>query len=529
MIENKNYFPTPDFIIEKMILKLKYKHRTKYILEPSAGSGNIIDHLKKWNHRFTIHAIESDQKLQSILKEKCQLIGHDFLTFNGPDKYDLIIANPPFDKGAEHLLKAIDIMYSGEIVFLLNAETLKNPYSKIRKVLKEKLNKLNANIEFIKHPFLFAERKTKVEIALVYIKIERKIEDDLFDGTNNKDINVYLGAEPEQKEITQKDSIRNQVADYERTLKIGTETLLNFYKNYYHISPFMNILIGKEYESSHNSLTDTMKLKLNEFIKELRKTYWRKILDFEKVKERMTIKKIDEFNVHLQQNEYMDFTEKNIHIFIMNLINNYENILIDAVLEIFDKMTINNAWHEDLHTKNIHYFNGWKTNKAYYVNKKVILPFYSSYGGAFYDTCFNRWKLDYKVKEQFNDIDKIAHYFSGRSEYYSIADSVSKAMEQGKTKNIESTYFFITVFKKGTAHFTFKDEDVLRRFNITACKGKNWLPEDYGRKEYNKMDKEEKKVVESFEEKKIYIKNTIDSKNLFQMKSLLQIEPPDYS
>ena len=34
----------------------------------------------------------------------------------------------------------------------------------------------------------------------------------------------------------------------------------------------------------------------------------------------------------------------------------------------------------------------------------------------------------------------------------------------------------------------FKDKDVLRRFNVTAAKGKKWLPEDYGFKPFDALE-----------------------------------------
>ena len=106
-------------------------------------------------------AIEIDENLQHIITgKKYRLIDSDFLSYSGVDKFDIIIANPPFDDGDKHLLKAIDIMYSGEIVFLLNAETLKNPHTNIRKELVKRLSELNVDIEYIQDAFKSAERKT---------------------------------------------------------------------------------------------------------------------------------------------------------------------------------------------------------------------------------------------------------------------------------------------------------------------------------------------------------------------------------
>jgi hypothetical protein len=47
-------------------------------------------------------------------------------------------------------------------------------------------------------------------------------------------------------------------------------------------------------------------------------------------------------------------------------------------------------------------------------------------------------------------------------------------------KNIETRYFTITFYLKGTAHLVFNDLDMLRRFNIFVSKKRGWLPSDYG-------------------------------------------------
>ena len=155
-----------------------------YILEPQAGQGNIVEYIREKLYGYkkpTIHAIEKDENLVAMLKGKdIPVIDRNFLTYNGLDKYDIIIANPPFSAGAPHLLKMIDIMYSGHIVCLLNAETLRNPCDNLRKSLIRKLTVLGADIEYRENCFLSAERTTKVEVAIVHIHIKRVIEDDLF-------------------------------------------------------------------------------------------------------------------------------------------------------------------------------------------------------------------------------------------------------------------------------------------------------------------------------------------------------------
>ncbi len=86
--------------------------------------------------------------------------------------------NPPFSNGDKHLLKALDMQKNGgQIVCLLNAETLKNPYTLIRADLVKRLEKHNASVEYIENAFVSSDRPTGVEIALVYVNIPINYED----------------------------------------------------------------------------------------------------------------------------------------------------------------------------------------------------------------------------------------------------------------------------------------------------------------------------------------------------------------
>jgi len=97
------------------------------------------------------------------------------MTYETMKHYDAVIMNPPFSIGDKFLLKAIDTQkdQGGFIVSLLGAETLKNPYSNIRKELLDKLEYYNADIEYIQDAFIDAERHTSVEIALIKIELPK--------------------------------------------------------------------------------------------------------------------------------------------------------------------------------------------------------------------------------------------------------------------------------------------------------------------------------------------------------------------
>ena len=513
MTDNKTYYPTPDALITKMLAKaFKGDREITTVLEPSAGQGHIAERVRDYGRTSygredkTVSCIEIDTRFQSILRGKgLKVIDSDFLAYAGTDRFDLIIANPPFDDGAEHLLKAIDIMYSGRIVFLLNAETLKNPFSNTRKLLVRRLEELGAEVEYIQNAFVQAERKTAVEVALVFIEITREVESDLFAGCDDMAGSHETRIEAD-KDIMSGSSITARVEMFNATLHEGLKTIEGYYRSFPKIGDFIVLTVGEpdRYRSDSGTLTMRVNEAINKFAVSLRKRYWQSVLDLEEVRKRMTQKKIDEFNQLIDDYSYMDFTESNIRQFILGLLGSYEDTMTEAVADVFDTMTTRHSWNPET-SKNIHYFDGWATNKAFYCNKKVIIPIRGrTYGNPFIGWQ-GRWDFHkHDLQTTTDDIDKVMNYFDASSEYLSIADAVEAAFKEGQTRGIESTYFKIDCFLKGTVHLTFRSEDIRRRFNVTACKHKKWLPQDYGKKRYSEMSEKERAVVESFEGKAAY-------------------------
>jgi hypothetical protein len=499
----------------------KIQGRPLKILEPSAGKGDIIERLtgqRDYNYHCSkfpsenVFAIEIDPTLQATLRGKhIKVIDSDFLAYTGPDKWDVIISNPPFDEGAKHLMKAIDIMYRGQIIFLLNAETIRNPHTKERKALLKRLNELGAKIEYHKSAFEEAERKTKVEVALVYIKIDRQVEDDLFAGAKDTAAKSREKVKGTHAVSTGK-TIEELVLEYNEIIRIGTDTIVAYYRNYNKVGGYLSLNDtndrNKHSHRSDDDLTAMLQASVNDLLVHVRTDFWRSTLKLDAVNKRMTSQKQKEFEHQLAERCHMDFTEHNIRTFILNIIGSYEQTLIEATLDLFDKFT-RHGYRDTLYEDNILHFNGWKTNSAFKVGKKVIMPLW----GGFWDASWKRWKVDYNVKQQLMDWDKVMNFFSGGENYLSICQALEMAFGRDgrdgdvQTRDIHSTYFKITVYKKNTIHITFKDQDILRRFNVVACRGKGWLPDDYCQKKYTDLSPEEKQVAESFDGKKTYEAN----------------------
>ena len=299
---NPDLFPTPEHLIRKMLSKVDFRNqKIKNILEPSAGLGHIIDYINKdmnKHNSYNISAIEIDNKCRNqLLLKNINVIDSDFLAYNGLEQFDLIISNPPFSDGDKHLHKAIDIMFSGQIVCLLNAETIKNPYSNSRKDLVSKLKKLNAKIEYIQDAFLDADRKTNVETALIYIEKYQNVETEIFNDMSSS-VDEFEDIKSDNA-IATKDNIHNIVQRYNQDKECITAQIMDFYKNYKKVSKYLTLaVVGEDIQRHSQSvkeetkdLTELMKNKLNYFATKLKRDYWLEAMQLKEISSKLTSKK----------------------------------------------------------------------------------------------------------------------------------------------------------------------------------------------------------------------------------------------
>jgi hypothetical protein len=138
-----DFYPTPARIARLMLAKISKEAQN--FLEPSAGKGDLAEVLRgsdsdrlygRTRNGCRVDCIESDPELAQILIGKgFPVVGYDWLTYPGVSFYDAIVMNPPFSAGDDHLLRAWEFLHDGEIVCLLNQETIDNPYTEKRQRL----------------------------------------------------------------------------------------------------------------------------------------------------------------------------------------------------------------------------------------------------------------------------------------------------------------------------------------------------------------------------------------------------------
>ena len=438
--------------------------RSKIILEPSAGKGDILDYIddKTFNSNHKIYCIEQSQELQAILRDKHhKLIDTDFLKHAPDFDYNLIVMNPPFDRADEHLLKAWDIMENGDIVCLLNEETINNPYSKKRELLKSIIDE-HGTVEYLGDCFATSERKTGVNVALV--RLLKKTEKNKFSFDDLKDREeIVFNDDFIENGIATRDVIENICIQYEQVKKDYIEMLK--YKN--KIRQYTANLTSSDWKLREEHGLEGSEDAFLDFVNDLKMKIWENIATKTKLEKYMTSKARSDFNSYLNEQGSLGITKDNIQSFISVIFQNRFMLLEKSIDEVFDMFT-------KYYDENRCHIEGWKTNDKWKVNKKVILPNCIELpwsGVGFY-------KANYSRYSEFTDIEKCMCYLTGKNfENIKQIEDTIKEISVGDSDWQDTEFFEIRCYKKGTIHLKFKDEWLWQEFNMRACEGKNWLPE----------------------------------------------------
>lgn len=521
-VDKEQFYPTPKKLATQLIQMLK-KPCGGLVLEPSAGTGALLDTFRELQrfHTYSYHCIEPDKIRRATLQGKdYTVVWDDFLTFDPVTPYSLILMNPPFFQGAKHLMKALQICApNGQIVCILNAETLKNPCTNVRKALLRELERQEAyEIQFVQNAFSAAEHPTSVEVALIYVRKKAATESCItFEHFKRKTVRIH-----------EKDSLDNSVAQYGEIPQLidiyraEVKSALALYKEFL---AFERISLKGQKEYSHgvfelkiNSVGDNAADDYEKILRKINYKYWYVLLYSKELSRLLTNKVQQEYASRLTEMSRYEFNERNILQMKEDLSCNLLQNIEDAIMNVWEEFTHRYSYAE--YGNNIHYYNGWKTNRAFACNKKIILPLYA------YSSWAGRFEPTYSVSGALSDIEKVMNYLDcGRTEAADMSMQLKMAEQAGKNRNIDTKYFTVTLYKKGTCHLVFKDLDLLKKFNLYAGRKFKWLPDDYGRKPYKHLNLEEKSIVDSFEGQESY-EETYRNQDFFlpQANSLLLLD-----
>lgn len=401
--------------------------------------------------KYMINCIEIDKDLCSVLNgKKYFTVNADFLEYNTFSSYDVILMNPPFADGDKHLLKALKLIENGgQCVCILNAETIKNPYTNWRQELVRKLTEYNADIEYIDNAFTGAENTTDVEIALIYVIIpEKTIDEDLLK-------NLLLGEEYEcqydefnENQVATNDIISNLITQYELEAKLGIKIIRDFYSMQKYIPKVKNsddiAMIGLSVVGCSDEVNTDLN-PINRFIRGLREKYWSLLFMSNEMGKLLTEEARNRYLSKLVEFRDYDFTFSNIKQLQIDMTQSLNKNIDEAILKQFDNFTYKYSMDRQ---SNVHYFNGWRTNSAFMIKSKVIVPMYGIYEGR-----WSYWSL-YKCKDYLEELEKIFTYLDGGK---TEGKTVNNRFADDDIKNyngdrINFKYFDVEFKKKGTIH-----------------------------------------------------------------------------
>lgn len=473
--DNTDFYPTPDNVIAQMMMGEDYMFKT--ILEPSAGSGNIVKWLQQTGD-CNVVACEKDVHLRKLLDGLCPLIGDDFfyLTAEQVSHVDYIVMNPPFSNGAEHIMHAWEIAPSGcTIIALCNSTnvnaTCYREYRKLQEVIK-----LNGCSESLGDVFSTSERKTHVDVSLVKLYKQADGEDefsDYFFSQEDED-----AANQNTKEgLMPYNVVRDLVNRYISAVKLF-DGVMAASSQINEIAKVDNNCLPIYFTAVTSGDRPTTVTR-EQYKKELQKYYWNVIF------RKLNLEKFATSQLHQQINRFVEkqsnvpFTMGNVYRLLNMVVQTTESRMRTALSEAFDLIC-------SLSAENSTAGETWKSNANYMVNKKFIVPYITEYN-THWPSPFVAIRIS-SNRDKVEDICKALCFLTG-NDYYNMETLINHV-----NGNLfpwggwfDWGFFRCKAFKKGTMHFEFKDEKVWMMFNREIAKERGWcLPKKTNAKSHKR-------------------------------------------
>lgn len=466
-IFNRDFYPTPREVFNQMTVGENLTDAV--ILEPSAGSGNIVRYCLEDGAR-AVKACEINEVLNAALSAQCSVIGSDFLKLRTDQVQDVnyIIMNPPFSTAEKHILHAWEVAPAGcTIISLFPTSHYSHSYGDMGKV--RELVGLNGSREDIGDVFSHgtAERRTGAEVSILRLyKPTEEVED--FD-------NIQFDFMPEDEGngtegVIRYDALRDMVQRYNAAVSQfdavqQASELINT-----NIKDFTSCKIHFGAHGKDDQGNELYNITRDRFRKELQIAAWRKIFELLNMQKYSTNALQEKITRFVETSQARPFTLRNIYLVVNDIVQNIGNIMNECVVKAFDTICSLSADNTTAGEK-------WKTNNNYMVNQRFIvdgLHCAIGWGQKTLVYSFDAWD---SRRNQVEDLYKALSFVCGKS--------IDKEGFRPFERNILNTcadfgtwYYFdwfrVRFYKKGTMHFEFTDINVWYRFNQIAAQAKGW-------------------------------------------------------
>lgn len=489
-MKDYQFYPTGLTLSRKAFSKFKNK-RVRRLLEPSAGRADLLAGYFETLHPYNrgesvVDCVEIDLNNQAILRsKKLSVVGSDFLNFNSPSQYSHILMNPPFSVACQHVLHAWQLLHAGELVAIINAETLKNPFSKERQLLAKLIEDHSGSpVEFMQEAFMTEDtlRHATVEIAIVHL-IKQGTSQSGFINDLRREVDrkwdPAAGFEQLKNQVMLPSSdLENRVMDF----RCAVEAMIqaeDAKARYSMLSGRLQELISEEPLPADAPIPPTIEEARAEAINkgyiDLKSRAWAGVLKSSNIADRLSTAARERLYSEFDEIKKLEFDVENIMGFIEGVISQQGQIQIEMLCDVFDLFT-------KYRTDNRCYYQGWKSNDkhrtcAYRLKmSRMVLPS-NDRSGYSWRSC-----VSWNDTQLFQDIDRVfamldgkhASAINGLESLFSNADSF-KQLSQGE--RLSSDYFDVRFYPgAGTFHFFPRRVDIIDRLNRAIGKHRNWLP-----------------------------------------------------
>ena len=494
----------------------KFSRPVRHLCDPSAGKGHLIRHAEegfpgvadedlpwvaaiedeefqegrfrtrlrdyarmKFSGLKEVSAIEIDLQHHDALKELgVKIIGYDFLQVSSLATVSHVIMNPPFAQGCAHVLHGWDCLYDAELVAIINAETIRNPFSQDRQRLVSLIER-HGSVEFLQDEFTDdVERKTTVEIALIHLeKVPGQYLDvnDLMGNLKRGD-SLYreIDAETCSALALPGNFIQDTCFRFEQAVEAARKAsealaIAN------HLSTGLGVTleemqtkgVGNDFREVSGTIREAANTDFKTRYDDLKKRAWGQILRSTLLTDRLSNQARRKVEASSQEIYNLEFTAGNIYGFLHGVAQSLGDIYQEMILMLFDSVI-------ERSSDNAVFYKSWKSNQKHRIGMRLrktrfILPRFrvSSSGN-----------LDYEDERFLADIDKAFHYLHGGLGEF---DGLVQACRKNKLSSGErftSRYFEFRHYKVGTMHFYPKSAEVMDKLNRFVGKLRNWLPGD---------------------------------------------------
>jgi hypothetical protein len=479
--DDLQFFETPAWLVDKA-WALFQDHCFARVLDACAGNGAMADGLRRRLYESTalptVDCVEIDVRHHPTLRAKgYNVVGLDFQAFDGCALYSHIVMNPPFSCGAKYVLRAWDGLWEGEISAILNAETLRNPYSVERRRLV-RLVQQHGSAQYFEDAF---RGKARVDVALIYLRKPAECNEDwigpVIEGLR-ADAEQQPGIDLPRELALPASFVEQQVRAFRLAVKAMREAV-----RAQAVAEIMRARLGRTLAQMAGEDRDAMaretlqniggaelRARMSRLYDELKDRAWAGVLRSTDVLARLSRKVQRQAESRFDEISKLEFTASNVWGFLLGLAESQTEIQAEMICDVFDEIS---RYHSD----NVVFYRGWKSNDRHREagmrirTTRFILPHHGTESWAS--------SPNWDTTQLLADFDKVFALLDGRSApEQPMADAFRTRFDELKRgTRISTSYFDLRYYRQaGTIHFFPTRPDLIDRLNRTVGAMRKWLP-----------------------------------------------------